>query len=69
MDGVWARGGCGARARRVARAGSAIDFVEGVDGVTLSITLAILVLTVLTASWIPARAATRVDPMIALRSQ
>ena len=46
---------------------STVDFVEGVDPMMLAVTLPTLALTIAAASWLPARAAARVDPMTAMR--
>jgi putative ABC transport system permease protein len=47
----------------------AVDFVEGVDPATLGATVAGLMLITLAASYLPARYATRVDPITALRAE
>jgi putative ABC transport system permease protein len=43
--------------------------VSGVDSLTVAGVLLLLAAAATLASWIPARRATRVDPMIALRSE
>ena len=52
--------------RRVA---SMVYGVALLDAATLAIAAFALVSVALTATWLPARRATRVDPLIALRSQ
>jgi putative ABC transport system permease protein len=44
-----------------------VDFVEGVDPRMLAVTLPTLTLTIIAASWLPARAAGRIDPTTAMR--
>ncbi|MGQ0736808.1 MAG: ADOP family duplicated permease [Acidobacteriota bacterium] len=46
-----------------------VDFVEGIDWLTLTAALAALTLVTVTASWLPARHAARVDPMMTLRAE
>jgi putative ABC transport system permease protein len=43
--------------------------VSPTDPLTLTLVVAILALTGLTASYVPARRATRVDPLVVLRSE
>jgi putative ABC transport system permease protein len=41
--------------------------VEALDGVSMAVTVVILLATTVVAVWLPARRATRIDPMLALR--
>jgi ABC-type antimicrobial peptide transport system permease subunit len=49
--------------------GSILYEVEPVDATSFGLALAVLGGAALLASWIPARRAARVDPMVALRSE
>jgi ABC-type antimicrobial peptide transport system permease subunit len=46
-----------------------VDFVEGIDSLTLTVALAVLMLVTVTASGLPARHAARVDPVTTLRTE
>ena len=49
--------------------GNLLFGVSGTDGLTFTATAALLAVVALLACWIPARRATKVDPLIALRAQ